>query len=147
MQTIKNKTITSANSVLLLRAVGVVDQWVRIEGFAADDAFTAGKGAMGETSMGVDGFQSGGWTPYETQFDIALQANSPSRAFFDTVINAQDRAQEAYVIEISLELPSIKKRYTASGFITEGDSATTGKKVLQPVSYSLKTVVNSREDI
>ena len=147
MQTNTNKTITSANGVLLMRVAGIIDNWVKIEGFAVDDAFTSGKGAMAETQVGVDGIQSGGFTPYETSFDIALAANSKSRAFFDTWINTMDKAQEAYPFELSLELPSIKKRYHATGFLTEADSMTTGKKVLQSVTYSTKVMVNSREDI
>ena len=147
MYTNTSKTITSANSILLMRVPGIIDNWVKIEGFAVDDAFTSGKGAMAETQVGVDGIQSGGFTPYETPFDIALAANSKSRAFFDTWINAQDKAQEVYPFEMSLEMPSIKKRHHATGFLTEADSMTTGKKVLQSVTYSTKVMVKSREDI
>ena len=141
------QTITSANSILLARVKGVFDNWVKIEGFAADDAFTSGQGGMAETQIGVDGLQSAGWTPYETPFDIALQANSASRSFFKAVVNAQDKAQEVLRFEFSIELPSVKERYMLSGYLTESASAQSAKKVLQPLKYSFKTIVETREDI
>jgi hypothetical protein len=147
MQTITNKTVTSANSILLVRVKGIVDTWTRIQGFAADDAFGGGKATMAETSMGVDGYQSGGFTPYETPWDIMLQANSPSIPLFDRIINTMDNEQETYAWEIRVEFPSIKKSYEATGFMTEGQPIPQAKKILQPVGFSFKLVVNSRQDI
>ena len=51
------KTITSANSVMMLRCEGVYDNWVRILGFQADNAWEFGDANIGETRMGVDGRQ------------------------------------------------------------------------------------------
>ena len=63
MQTISDRTLTSANSILLMRVKGFNDNFVQIEGYAADNAFDFGQGKIGETMMGVDGQQSGGFTP------------------------------------------------------------------------------------
>ena len=55
MQTISERTLTSANSILLMRVKGFNDNFVQIEGYAADNAFDFGQGKIGETTMGVDG--------------------------------------------------------------------------------------------
>lgn len=81
MRTNIDKTLTAANSILLVRAKGYNKSWVKMEGYAADNAFDFGQGAIGETVIGVDGVQSGGFTPYEVDLNIQLQANSPSRSF------------------------------------------------------------------
>ncbi|MEM8140937.1 hypothetical protein Q4R50_13880 [Morganella morganii] len=49
------KTITSANAVLMLRCEGVYDDYIRIQGFQADNAWEFGEANIGETRMGVDG--------------------------------------------------------------------------------------------
>ncbi|WP_240030761.1 hypothetical protein [Neisseria lactamica] len=70
MQTVSDRTLTAANSILLMRVKGFNDNFVQIEGYAADNAFDFGQGKIGETLMGVDGQQSGGFTPYEVDFNI-----------------------------------------------------------------------------
>ena len=72
MQTVSDRTLTAANSILLMRVKGFNDNFVQIEGYAADNAFDFGQGKIGETMMGVDGQQSGGFTPYEVDFNIQL---------------------------------------------------------------------------
>ena len=63
MQTVSDRTLTAANSILLMRVKGFNDNFVQIEGYAADNAFDFGQGKIGETMMGVDGQQSGGYRP------------------------------------------------------------------------------------
>ena len=76
MQTVSDRTLTAANSILLMRVKGFNDNFVQIEGYAADNAFDFGQGKIGETMMGVDGKQSGGFTPYEVDFNIQLAPTS-----------------------------------------------------------------------
>lgn len=147
MRTNVEKTLTSANSVLLVRAPGYNKQWVKMEGYAADNAFDFGQGAIGETVMGVDGVQSGGFTPYEVDFNIQLQANSPSRSYFDGIINHINTNQETVPFEFSVEIPSIRKRYSASGFMVNVPGGTNAKKLLESATYSFKVVNNGAEDI
>lgn len=147
MRTNTERTLTSANSILLVRAKGYNSQWVKMEGYAADNAFDFGQGQIGETVMGVDGTQSGGFTPYEVDFNIQLQANSKSRSFFDGVINHINKNQETVPFEFSVELPSIGKRYQASGFLVNVPGGTNAKKLLESATYSFKIVNNGAEDI
>lgn len=147
MRTNTERTLTAANSILLVRAKGYNTQWVKMEGFAADSAFDFGQGQIGETVIGVDGVQSGGFTPYETDFNIQLQANSPSRSFFDGVINHINKTQETVAFEFSVEIPSIRKRYQQSGFMVNVPGGTTAKKLLESATYSFKVVNNGAEDI
>ncbi|MGV7078491.1 phage tail fiber protein [Testudinibacter sp. P80/BLE/0925] len=147
MRTNTEKTLTSANSILLIRAKGFNNNWVKMEGYAADNAFEFGQGNIGETVLGVDGVQSGGFTPYEVDLNIQLQANSPSRSYFDKLINYINKQQETVPVEFSCELPSIKKRYAASGFMVNIPGGTTAKKLLESATYSFKVVNNGAEDI
>ncbi|KGQ33204.1 phage tail fiber protein [Gallibacterium anatis] len=147
MRTNKVKTLTSTNSVLLLRSSGFNDNWVKIEQYAADNAFDFGQGAIAETSMGVDGVQSGGFTPYEVDFNVHLQANSPSRDYFDQAINYFNNQQEVAAFDISCEIPSIRKRYQATGFLTQVITGTNAKKMLEAANYTFKIVIQSIEDI
>ncbi|MDO9765667.1 hypothetical protein Q7469_09695 [Glaesserella parasuis] len=147
MQTNTSRTITSANAVLLAKAVGYSRGFVQIEQYAADNAFTFNQTAVTETTMGVDGYQSGGWVPSETDFNIALAANSPSRSFFDGVKVHMQNQQETVPFEFDVTIPSIGKRYTATGFMTQTQSGTSAKKVLDSATYNFKIVVKTEEDI
>ena len=101
MRTNTEKTLTSANSILQIRAKGFNDNWVKLEQYAADNAFDYGQGSIGETVIGVDGIQSGGFTPYEVDLNIQLQANSPSRSYFDKLINHINNNHETVTLELS----------------------------------------------
>lgn len=147
MRTNLEKTITAANSVLLVKAIGFNDNFVQIEGYAADNAFTFGDGAIGETVMGVDGKQSIAFTPFEADFNIQLQPDSSSLSFFDKVVNSIVSNQETYPFEFSVELPSVRKRYSASGGLVSIPSGISAGKTLNAVTYSFKIVVNGSEDI
>lgn len=147
MRTNTLKTLTSANSILQIRAKGFNDNWVKLEQYAADNAFDYGQGTIGETTIGVDGIQSGGFTPYEVDLNIQLQANSPSRDYFDKLINHINNTQETVPLEFSCEIPSIGKRYNSSGFMTQIPGGTNAKKMLEAATYSFKVVNNGAEDI
>lgn len=43
MQTVSDRTLTAANSILLMRVKGFNDNFVQIEGYAADNALTSDK--------------------------------------------------------------------------------------------------------
>lgn len=129
MQTVSDRTLTSANSILLMRAKGFIDNFVQLEGYAADNAFDFGQGKISETMMGVDGQQSGGFTPYEVDFNIQLAPTSKSRDLFDQLTNDIIRRQETRPIEFSVEIPG----------------GTTAKKTIESSTYSFKLVVKPEE--
>ena len=142
MQTVSDRTLTAANSTLLMRVKGFNDNFVEIEGYAADNAFDFGQGKIGETMMGVDGQQSGGFTPYEVDFNIPT---SKSRDYFDQFTNNILQRQETRMVEFSVEITAIKKRYTATGFLVEVPGGTSAKKTLESAIYSFRIVVKPEE--
>ena len=145
MQTVSDRTLTAANSILLMRVKGFNDNFVQIEGYAADNAFDFGQGKIGETMMGVDGQQSGGFTPFEVDFNIQLAPTSKSRDYFDQFTNDILQRQETRMVEFSVEIPAVEKRYTATGFLVEVPGGTTAKKTLESVTYSFRIVVKPEE--
>ncbi|ULJ66171.1 hypothetical protein [Wielerella bovis] len=138
MQSFGDKTLTSANSTVLWRAKGYNDQFARLEGYQADNAFTFGEGAIGETVMGVDGFQSGAYTPHEVDFNVHLQANSPSRFHLDQVFNKIIQQQETMLFEFQIDIPSIKMRFICKGFPVNVARGATAKKTLDGANFSWK---------
>lgn len=95
--------------------------------------------------IGVDGQQSGGFTPYEVDFNIQLAPTSKSRDYFDQFTNDILQRQETRMAEFSVEIPAVKKRYTATGFLVEVPGGTTAKKTLESVTYSFRIVVKPEE--
>jgi hypothetical protein len=147
MQSITETTITSANAIFMLKVPGLIDQNQKIHGYSADSAWSSAAASMTETIMGVDGYQSGGFTPFETPLTISLLANSPSQQVFNILVRDMIAKQETRVLEWSLSLPSIKKRFAGTGFMTEGQVIPNGAKTLQSTTYDIKAVITSIEDI
>lgn len=131
-------TITSANSTLYLGVDSLFNVPVRIEGYAADDAFTAQDVTTGETLMGVDGHLSAGFTPYPVPLEITLQADSASMAFFETLMTAEALVKEKYVLNGTILLPATNRLYTFTrGFIQKASPMAAAKKVLQPRKFEI----------
>lgn len=132
------RTITSANSVLLLSVAGLFDVPQRIQGFSADNVTNTESLATKETMMGVDGRLSAGWVAVAVPQTITLQADSPSNDFFDALLQAEETAREAFVLTGSLVLPAIGKKYAMSrGFLTEITKYPSVGKTLAPRAFTL----------
>lgn len=130
-------TLTSANSVLTLTAAPLYTVPVHLQGFATDDAFTAGEVEMVETKMGVDGYLSGGFTPYPVPFEFTLQATSASQAIMDVIADYQDQQQEVLVFGASVMIPSLGMTYVlTNGFFVKAPPLPTAKKVMQERKFS-----------
>jgi hypothetical protein len=133
-----NRTITAANSVLLLSAEGLFDVPQRIQGFSADNITSTDSLASKETLMGVDGRLSAGWVAVAVPQTITLQADSPSNDFFDALLQAEETAREAYVLRGSLVLPAIGKKYSMSrGFLTGIVKFPAVGKTLAPRAFTI----------
>ncbi|PCP71441.1 hypothetical protein CQA25_18775 [Morganella morganii] len=141
------KTITSANSVLMLRCEGVYDDYIRIQGFQADNAWEFGEANIGETRMGVDGKQSIGYTPHETPWTLYLEANSVSTQVMENIRKDFNSNMETRFIEIIVEMPSIGKRYQGKGGMTTMTGGASGKKLLDGTSYNFNMVFEGAEEI
>ncbi|HHR6131460.1 TPA: phage tail fiber protein [Providencia alcalifaciens] len=141
------KTITSANAVLMLRCKGVYDNFVRIQGFQADNAWGFGDSNIAETKMGVDGKQSIGYTPHETQWTLYLEANSESRRVLENIRKDFNANMEVRFIDIVVDISSIGQRYSATGTLTTLTGGANGKKVLDGSVYNFNMVLDGEEEI
>lgn len=125
--------ITSANSVFVLAVPLLEFGPLQIQGYAADDIFTAEEVEPIETMMGLDGNLSGGYMPTKKPFEFTLMADSPSNAVFDYIQAQQDALFQALQIQGSLTLPSVGSFYSLNnGFLTRYKPMPDGRKVLQP---------------
>lgn len=132
-------TLTSANSVLHLGVVSLYPIAVKIEGYAADDAFATDDVETGETIMGVDGNLSAGYTPYKVPLEITLQSDSGSITVFEALMDAELVAKEKYELFGTLLIPSIGKIYALTkGYLTTASPTPTGKKILQPRKFKIE---------
>lgn len=133
-----NRTITAANSVLMLSVAGLFDVPQRIQGFSTDNITGTDSLTTKELQMGVDGRLSAGWVPVMVPQNITLQADSPSVDFFDAIIQAEETAREAYILTGSLVLPAIGKKYAMTrGFLSAGAKFATVGRVLAPRAFTI----------
>lgn len=132
------KTLTVANSVLLLAITGLFDVPVRLQGFAADNVYDTDDVTPTETMMGVDGKLSAGFVPVAVRQGYSLQADSDSIDIFERWYQAQQAAREVYFAQGSSYLPSVKRKYTMRKGVLQGYSPLpNGQKVLQPRKFSI----------
>lgn len=131
-------SITSANSVLTLVVAGLFPAPVQLRGYATDKAFAMEALQMAEVQMGVDGRMTAGYTPNPSVQQITLQADSPSKSFFNAVIGAMKTSREVYWFSGTLSLPSTGEVFTLTrGVLTKGKQIPDGQKVLQPMDYEI----------
>lgn len=129
-------TLTTANSALALQIAGLYPVPQNIQGYAADDAFMADDVDPVEVQMGVDGHLSGGYTPYPTKLNIALQADSASNAIFDNWLAAQVAAKEVYIANATIIIQGTGEKYAFTrGFVTSATPMSGSKKILQPRKF------------
>lgn len=132
------RTITAANSVLLLSVAGLFDVPQRIQGFSADALTGTEALATKELLMGIDGRLSAGWVAVSVPQSITLQADSPSVDFFDAILQAEETAREAFVLTGSLVIPSIGKKYAMTrGFLSAINKFPTIGRTLAPRPFTI----------
>jgi hypothetical protein len=132
-------TITSANSVFTIVVASLFPVPVNLQGYSSDKAFTTEAIDLAEVQMGVDGRMTGGYTPMPTKQTITLQADSPSRAIFSTLIQATKTAREIFYISGSIALPSTGESYTMTrGILTNVKQIPDAQKILQPVDFVIQ---------
>lgn len=133
-----NRTLTSANCILILSVTGLFDSGQRIQGFAADDITDTADVQPGEVSMGVDGRLSAGFVPVPIVQNIALQADSQSNDLFESWWGAERSAREKYVASGVLIIPATTRKYTLlRGFLTSMPPTASLKRTLQPRRYGI----------
>lgn len=132
------KTLTAANSVIMLSVAGLFNTPQQLQGFAADDVFDTDQIDSAETVMGVDGKLSAGWIPFAVKQNFTLQADSDSMSFFETWYAAQQSVRELYVASGSIYLPSVGRKYAMRrGFLVNHSGTASAKKILQPRKFAI----------
>jgi hypothetical protein len=135
---VNNRTLTSANAILLISVSGLFDSPQRIQGFATDDITDAGDVQPGETMMGVDGRLSAGFVPTQVVQNIALQRDSLSNDMFESWLSSERSTREKYVASGILIVPATQRRYTMiRGFLTSAPPLPSLKRTLQPARYGI----------
>ncbi len=129
-------TITSANSVFTLVVSGLFPVPVQLQGYATDKAFTTDAIDLAEVQMGVDGRMTAGYTPMPIKQTVTLQADSPSKDIFTTLIQAMKTAREVFYLSGSISLPSTGESFQLTrGILTNAKQIPDAQKVLQPLDY------------
>jgi hypothetical protein len=141
------RTITAANSVVMFTAAGYYDQAVQLQGFQVDNAFGFGDATVGETRMGVDGKQSGGWVAHEVPVTVFLEANSASRLQMEEFRAWCNANQETSLCTLDITIPSIGRRIQASGFMVSQGGGPSAQKLINGTQYVFNMVINSEESI
>lgn len=140
-------TITSANSIILFRCIGVYDNWVKLEGYEVDNAASFTDVTLAETQMGVDGKQSIGFVPHETPVTLNFAANSASVDVMENVYNDFIQNMEVRYCEIQITYPSVNRRQNLKGTMVTKNGGTSIARLLQGHTYTFNQVSNGIENI
>lgn len=126
------RTITSVNSVLMLRIPTVYDTAQQIQGFGVDDAFVTDAVDASEVQVGVDGYGFAGYIPRSPRMTIRLIAASPSIDVFEDWIKAMDQLQDEIYADAVITLSSVGKKYTCyQGALMGVSTLADARRVLQ----------------
>lgn len=132
-------TITSANSVFTLTVAGLFPVAQQLRGYSTDKAFVTDAIDMAEVQIGVDGRMTAGFVFNPTKQTVTLQADSPSRPFFNAVIQTMKAAREVLYFSGEIALPATGEKYVLTrGVLTNVKQIPDAQKVLQPVDYVLQ---------
>ena len=130
--------ITSANAVLTISVSTLFPQPVPLQQFSAEDIYTAEAIAIAEVVMGVDGRQSGGYTPRPVPQQISLQSDSPSIDFFEQWANNTALNKTVYGAQGVLILPSLNRQWTMNnGILAMFKPMPDAAKILQPRRFTI----------
>ena len=111
---------------------------VKIQGFAADDAFTTDAVTQTETVMGVDGNLSAGFVFNETPIRLVLMPDSTSYDVFENWRSAQNTAREVYLGSATISMPAVSRKYTIGKLILKSmPSFPPNRKTLQPIEIQM----------
>lgn len=132
-------TITSSNSVVTLSIPGLYDTPQQLVGYSADRAWESEAIDVTESQMGVDGRKTSGWVPNMVPWTCSLQADSPSKQIFTSLVNAMKAARDVYYINGTIDLPSTGESFTCTrGTLKSVKMLPDAAKVLQPMSFVIE---------
>lgn len=132
-------SITSANSVVALTVRGLFPAPVVLQGYSADRAWESGSLVMTESQRGVDGRKTAGYVFNTVEQTYSLQADSPSKQFFTSIINAMAAAREVFIINGTIDLPATGESFICTnGTLKTSKMLPDGGKVLQPMDFVIE---------
>lgn len=133
-----NRTLTAANSIIMLAVDTLFPVPQRLQGYATDDVTTLDSIEPTETSMGIDGRLSAGFVPVPIPQTISLQADSLSNDFFDQWASYERQVREKLVASGTIILPGTQAMYTLyRGFLRGYSPMPDAKRTLQSRRFSL----------
>lgn len=141
------RTITAANSVVMFKAEGYFDQAIQLQGFQVDNAFDFGDATVGESRIGVDGQQSGGWVSHEVPVTVFLEANSPSRPLMEDFYAWMNANMETVRCTLDVTMPSIGRRVVATGFPISKSGGPSAQKLINGTQYVFNMTINNEEAV
>lgn len=131
-------TLTTANSAVSLIVRGLFPVPQQLQGYATDDSFATEDVQPMEVQMGVDGKLSAGYVPYATPITFTFQADSPSTAMFDVVLEAQKAQKEGFIFDGTIVLQGTSEKYACTkGYLTSATPMSSAKKMLQPRKFTI----------
>lgn len=133
------RTLTSANSILLITVTPVFPTPVRIQGYSADDITDMDAIQPKETSMGIDGRLSAGFVPAPTMQNITLQADSQSNDFFEYWGLYEFQTKDVLVATGTLIIPGTQRQYAMTrGFLKNYQPIPALRRTAQPRRYQIE---------
>lgn len=133
-----NRTITSADAVLVLSSRDLSLAATQIQGFAADAMWTMGDTEVVQTVRGADGRLSAGFVYGDYSMVITLMPDSDSDLVFDAAMTGAVSGTAVYRIDGVLTLPSNGRVYNMTrGVVTAGRIMPDGQRVLQPRTWTI----------
>lgn len=133
-----NRTLTAANSTLLLAAGVVFPVPIKIQGYSTDDMTGMDAISPKEVSMGIDGRLSAGYVPVPVTQNISLQADSESNDFFEAVHAYEQQTRETMFFTGTLIVPGVARVYAMTrGVLTNYAPIADLRRTLQPRRFSL----------
>jgi hypothetical protein len=133
-----NRTLTAANSTLLLAAGVVFPVPIKIQGYSTDDMTGMDAISPKEVSMGIDGRLSAGYVPVPVTQNISLQADSESNDFFEAVHAYEQQTRETMFFSGTLIVPGVGRVYAMTrGVLTNYAPIADLRRTLQPRRFSL----------
>jgi len=132
------KSLTGANSVILLSIPPLYAIAQQLQRFAADDVTDIDPVKPAEILTGVDAKMSAGWVYVPVIQKITLQADSDSNSIFENWYASNEAAQDIYFAQGILRLPAVQRSYVlTNGVLTSHKPSPDVKKLLQPRVYEI----------
>lgn len=81
------------------------------------------------------------------EWTLYLEANSSSIDIMENIRKDFNANMEIRSVDVIVEIPAVKKQYSASGALVNLSGGVTGQKLLAGSQYKFNLVLNGSEDI